>query len=153
MALMDHLFNVQLGDKAEGRSSWLFIDSLDEVFSSDQAAAFLMDYVERMNILENVFTLVIQSSVRLFTDNAASYRFCEFINQMGYEKLLNQGPIERKRYTELLNIPNSLANYITAMEPGKGILCTPSSDAAFNDNFYQEEDSRESADFYRLFQL
>ena len=153
MALMDHLLNVQLKDKAEGRSSWLFIDSLDAVFSSDQAAAFLMDYVERMNVLENVFTIVVQSSVRLFTDNAASYRFCEFINQMGYEKLLNQGPIERKRFTELLNIPHSLVNYITATEPGKGILCTPSSDAAFNDNFYQEEDSRESTDFYRLFQL
>ena len=152
IVLMDHLFNEQLKDKADHKSTWLFIDSLDPIFAAEQGTAFLMDYVERMNILENVFTLVIQSSVRLFTDNAVSYRFCDFVNQMGYEKLLNQGAIERKKYTELLNIPHSLINYITGTEPGKGVICTPSSDIAFNDSF-NREGSTELNELYTLFQI
>ena len=149
---MDHLFNRQLKDKADNKGTWLFIDSLDPIFAAEQGAAFLMDYAERMNTLNNVFTLVIQSSVRLFTDNAVSYRFCDFVNLMGYEKLLNQGAIERKKYTELLNIPHSLINYITGTEPGKGIICTPSSDIAFNDSFYGAG-STEPDEFYSLFRV
>lgn len=50
-------------------------------------------------------------------------------------KLLNQGPVERKKYAELLDIPNALLPYISNVEPGKGIIITPSGNVAFNDNW------------------
>lgn len=152
ITLLDAVFNQQIRDKQENLSTWVFVDSLDGVFESDQTASFINDYVEKMNALQNIFTLVIQSSVRLFTDNNAMYRLADFVNAVGYFKLLNQGAIERKKYTELLNIPNSLVNYITSAELGKGIIFTASSNMAFDDSFYTDDGDDTADVFYKLFQ-
>ena len=151
--LLDLLFNQQIRDKIDNITTWIYADSMDGLFDSEQTLKFILDYVERMNALQNIFTTVIQSSVKLFTDSNTSSRLADFVDLMGYYKLLNQGAIERKKYTELLNIPNSLVNYITSAELGKGIICTPASNTAFDDSFYIEEDDGGADDFYSLFKL
>lgn len=153
IVLLDYLFNKQIDYKIDNKTTWLFVDSIDGLFDSEQTSNFLTDYVERMNALQNIYTQVIQSSVELFTDNATSYRLKDLIYIMGYFKLLNQGAIERRRFAELLNIPNSLVNYITSAELGKGIICTASSNIAFDDSFYMDDSSDTSVNFYKLFQL
>ena len=90
--------------------------------------------------------MVIQSSVKLMSDNKTLIRLEELINCCTNYKLLNQGAIERKKYSELLNIPNSLINYITNVDYGKGLIITPSSNIAFDDNFVEEKTA-----FYDLF--
>ena len=60
--------------------------------------------------------------------------------------LMNQGVIERRFYTQNLNIPSSLEPYITNVEPGKGIIITSASNVAFDDNFEEELSA-----FYQLF--
>lgn len=150
---LDHLFAYQLSQKEESKTCWLFIDSFDEIFSTEQGAGFLLDYVEKMNRLQNVFTMVIQSSVKLFTENATSFRLTDLINASGYYKLLNQAAIERKKYTDILNIPSALVNYITSAELGKGIILTPASNVAFDDNFALETEDDVTAKFYELFKI
>ncbi len=158
LMLLDSLFCYQLEDRKNRKSNWLFIDSMDEFMSSEQGATFIEDYIEKMNDLKNIFTLVVQSSVTLFSENITSMRFTDVLTKCGYYKLLNQAPVERKAYTEKLNIPIALTNYITTSELGKGIILTPSSNVAFDDNFItgnpeDAEDEKASIDFYSLFKV
>ncbi len=158
LLLLDTLFCVQLEDRVNRKSNWLFIDSMDELLSSEQSATFLDDYIGKMNDLENIFTLVVQSSVKIFSENMLSMRFTDILSRFGYFKLLNQAAVERKAYSEILNIPNALVNYITASEVGKGIILTPSSNVTFDDSFItgnpeDAEDEKASIEFYRLFKI
>ncbi len=148
---MDFLFNWMISDKQHNITDWLFIDNIDEILSSEQTASFLIDFVTKMNALQDVLTMVIQSSVKLFTDKSTSFRLEDVVNAAGYYKLLNQGAIERKRYSEILNISNSLVNYITSAELGKGIILTSASNYAFDDNFLSEEEQQNS--LYKLFKM
>ena len=146
ISAMNFIWNRSLADKAKNISTWLFIDSVDKAMSSDQGLDYLMEYIDKCNKLETIVTMVIQSSVKLISDNKTLIRLEELINGCTYYKLLNQGAIERKKYSELLNIPNSLINYITNVDYGKGLIITPSSNIAFDDNFVEEKTA-----FYELF--
>lgn len=147
--LLDHLWNEGIRDKMNNTSTWVFVDAVDDLLNSEQCASFLLDYVEKMDAIKNVLTMVIQSSVKLFTDNTATYWLEDLIKGVGYHKLLNQGAIERKKYTEILNISNTLVNYITAAELGRGIILTSANNCVFDDNFYTEDEAKDS--FYALF--
>lgn len=154
--VMDLLWNRQIDLKMKNKTSWIFVDSVDDLLSSEQSSAFVNTYIKKTNNLQNVLTMVIQNSVKLFTDSATSYRLEEMISSLGYYKLLNQGAIERKRYSDILNIPNTLTNYITTVGIGKGIILTPASNLAFDDAFYEEDpDNKQSENgngaFYKLF--
>ncbi len=149
VVLMDKLFIRCIKNKMQNRSTCVFIDSIDDLLSSEQTTTFLLDYVLKMNTLRCILTMVVQSSVKLFTDNSTTFRLEDLVNACGYFKLLNQGAIERKKYTELLNISNSLVNYITSAELGKGIILTSASNLAFDDSFYDDED--DNIGFYDLF--
>ena len=158
LILLDTLFCDQLEDRKKRKSTWLFLDSMDELMESEQSATFLEDYIRKMNDLQNIFTLVVQSSVNLFSENITSMRFADVIDGCGYFKLLNQAAVERKKYTEILNIPSALVNYITSSEVGKGIILTPASNVTFDDNFLTGneedlEDEQASLDFYKLFKM
>ena len=146
ISAMNFIWNRSLADKAKNISTWLFIDSIDKAMSSEQCLDYLMEYIDKCNKLETIVTMVIQSSVKLMSDNKTLIRLEELINGCTYYKLLNQGAIERKKYSELLNIPNSLINYITNVDYGKGLIITPSSNIAFDDNFVEEKTA-----FYELF--
>ena len=151
--LLDHLWNNAIRDKMASKSNWLFVDPVDSLFSSEQSSSFLIDQVEKNNALKTVSTFVVQSSIKLFADSQTSFRYEDFVNVLGYFKLLNQGAIERKKYTEILNISNSLVNYITSAELGKGIIMTTSSNVAFNDSFLMEEGETVEDSFYSLFKI
>ena len=143
---MEHVY--MLTKKDPKKTFWVFCDSIDELFMDDHTFHFLKDVIEKMNQDGTIFTSVIQSSVKLVTDSAAGYRLSDLINCFGYYKLLNQGVIERQKYTELLNIPNALVNYVTQAELGKGIILTPSAGLAFDDNFLTGDDD---TSFYEIF--
>ena len=147
---LDFLYNTGIRDKMMNRSAWIFVDSIDGLLLSEQSAAFLTDYIQKTNALKNVLTLVMQSAVKLFTDNGASYRTGDMVSECGYHKLLNQGAIERKAFTKLLNIPHSLVNYITGADLGRGIILTSASNTAFDDCFTDDE---EMGSFYQLFKI
>jgi hypothetical protein len=130
---------------------WIFADSVDEFFLSDTASGFFKDYIDKLNHSGHIFTGVVQSSIKLFSENAGTYRLTDMVNSFGYHKLLNQGAKEREIYTQILNIPTPLVNYITTAELGKGIILTPASSVAFDDNFLSDEESGYSNRFYEIF--
>lgn len=139
--ILDYIWNKQIELKKQNRSSWVFIDSVDVLFQTDQGAAFIMDYAKKMNALQNVFTAVAQSSVRMFTDSGVSYRYEDFLQVLGYFKLLNHGPIERRKYMDILNIPGSLVNFMAGAELGRGIILTQSANYSVDDVLKLDDDA------------
>ena len=144
--ILENLFAVR-----KKKCIWIFADSVDEFFLSDTASGFFKDYIDKLNRSGHIFTGVVQSSIKLFSENAGTYRLTDMVNSFGYHKLLNQGAKEREIYTQILNIPTPLVNYITTAELGKGIILTPASSVAFDDNFLSDEESGYSNRFYEIF--
>jgi len=135
LILMDMLWNQALSDKHDGISHWIFIDPADELLTEAAAAEYLLKYMQNASLFQTVATISIGNTVRILGKPATAVALENLVQTMGYVKLLNQGPVERKRYAELLDIPNALLPYISNVEPGKGIILTPSGNVAFNDNF------------------
>lgn len=133
VGILDYIWNRQIELKKQNKSVWVFVDSIDVLFHSDQGAAFITDYAKKMNALQNVFTGVAQSSVRMFTDSGVSYRLEDFLQTLGYFKLLNHDPIERRKYMDILNIPGSLVNFMAGAELGRSIILTQSANYSFDD--------------------
>lgn len=144
----DYLWNQALMDKTENITSWLFIDPVDSLLTFEQGLDYISFISRKCNDLGSVLTMVIKSSVRLISDPKSMIRLEELLLCCGYFKLLNQGAIERRKFSKLLNIPNSLINYLTNVDCGKGLIITPGFNVAFDDNF---ADSDVDEKFYSMF--
>lgn len=120
---------------AEGKTVWVFIDSIESLFYMQPCSDFLVGFVKALAEAKAPLTMVVQDSIRVIANTDASIEYDYFLTLVNYFKLMSQGPIERRKYIDKLNIPDSLVPYITDREPGEGIIITPSSDIAFNDRF------------------
>ena len=139
LATMEHLWNQSIEDKKNNITSWIFLDGIDEFLTvthgENAILSYLLRYLKGSSDIRNVVTVLVQDAVELMTTIAGSLALEDLVCGCGYVKLLNQGPIERKKFTEVLNIPNALLSYITNVEPSQGLIITPTSSVAFNDNF------------------
>ena len=143
LAAMEYLWNQSIEDKKNNITNWIFLDEIDEFLTvthgEDVILSYLLRYLKGNSDIRNVVTVLVQDAVELMTTIAGSLALEELVCGCGYVKLLNQGPIERKKFTEVLNIPNALLSYITNVEPSQGLIITPTSSVAFNDNFLEKD--------------
>ena len=123
-----------MSDKKKNRSNWIFIDHADALLQQNQAADYLAKYQVNASMMQTILTIVVQNSAALLASPDSAVAYETILQGSGYIKLLSQGPKERKRLSDVLNIPHALISYITNVEPGKGVILTPSSNITFNDN-------------------
>ncbi len=135
LMLMDYLWNKTITDKRQGKNNWIFIDSADDVLKLIQGADYFTKYLTSTSQLQTIMTFVIQDSVRLVNSPSYVVSLENAVGACGYIKLLDQGPIERKKYEDILGIPGALLPYISNVEPGKGLIISSATNLAFNDNF------------------
>jgi len=140
LIVMDMLRNKTVDDIIiNKKSNWIFIDPVDGLLSNSAGSDYLSEYMYKSNIMQAVLTLVIQDSIKLINSPTSLMAFEDVVRNSGYFKLLNQGPIERHKYIDLLAIPQALVPYIGNVEPGKGIIITASSNMAFDDSFLEKD--------------
>ena len=132
--------------KKKNKSIWIFVDGADELLYSTTGSDFAIALLERTEKLHVPVTLVLDDVVHIFTNQDASIEFDYLLNKLNYFKLLGLGPIERKQFTEKLNIADSLIPYITDREPGEGIIITSTQNIPFSDRIEGSEHP-----FYKLF--
>ena len=132
--------------KKKNKSIWIFVDGADEFLYSVTGSDFVIALLERTEKLHVPVTLVFDDVVHIFTNQDASIEFDYLLNKLNYFKLLGLGPIERKQFTEKLNIADSLIPYITDREPGEGIIITSTQNIPFTDRIEGDEHP-----FYKLF--
>ena len=130
----------------EGKSVWVYIDCIDSLLYSNPGSDFLIGFLRDADALRDPVTMVVQDSVHVITNQDAVIEYDYLVSKVSYYKLMTQGPVERRYYTEKLNIPESLVAYITDREPGEGVIATPAANIAFNDRFDKD------APFYKRFQ-
>ena len=150
LSIMEHLWNQSIEDKKNNITNWIFLDGIDEFLTASHGGGsillYLLRYLKGSSDIKNVVTVLVQDAVELMTTIAGSLALEDLLGSCGYVKLLNQGPIERKKFTEVLNIPNALLSYITNVEPSQGLIITPTGSVAFNDNFLEKD-----SEFTKLF--
>ncbi len=140
LVLLDYLRNKTVSDlvgdeNGKSRLNWIFLDPADSLLEDSSSADYLSEYMYKSNLMQTVLTLVLQDSVRLINSQSSIMAFEEVVRNSGYFKLLNQGPVERHKFIDLLAIPQALVPFISNVEPGKGIIITASSNMAFDDSF------------------
>lgn len=124
----------------QNKYTWLFIDNIDTLVLDIHAFSFIRELIAKCNALNVITTMVVQDSIVLF--NTSNHDFENMLQEAGYIKLLNQSVIERKKYVELLNIPNPLISYISNVGIGKGIIITNSSNIPFDDSYVDTENEK-----------
>ena len=132
--MLDYFWNEGIRDKRKGKSNWVFIDGADEVLRSIQGADYLLKYLKNASCMQNVVTFSVDDCLGLFNSSSYVVGFEDVLKCCGYVKLLNQGPIERRKLAKILKIPGVLMPYISNVSPGKGLILTPQSNMAFSDN-------------------
>lgn len=140
LMLMDYLWNEMISDRKQGRGSWIFIEAVDGLLKNKFCARYLMKYLQQCGAFRTVVTVAVQDAVGLTGNVEQSVALEELARGCGYVKLLNLGPVERKKLAEVLNIPNALLPYVTNVEPSKGLILTSASNVPFDDNFLGKED-------------
>jgi len=140
LMLMDYLWNEMISDRKESRGSWIFIEAVDGLLKNKFCARYLMKYLQQCSAFRTVVTVAVQDAVGLAGNVEQSVALEELVGGCGYVKLLNLGPMERKKLAEVLNLPNALIPYVTNVEPSKGLILTSASNVPFDDNFLGRED-------------
>lgn len=143
---IDYLWNCSIVMKKSNRNLWIYVDGMDEFLYSPACNDYLISLLEKCKLLKVPFTMVVQDSAKIIANNTANIEFDYLLDKTNYFKLLSQGVKERKRYIDKLNIPRPLVPYITDVEPGEGIIITPSDNISFNDRFEIKDNP-----FYRRF--
>ena len=143
---IDYLWNCAIAMKKQDRNLWIYVDGIDEFMYSPACNDYLISLLDKCKTLKVPFTMVVQDSAKIIANNTANIEFDYLLEKADYFKLLSQGVKERKRYIEKLNIPQPLVPYITDVEPGEGIIITPSDNISFNDRFEIKDNP-----FYRRF--
>jgi hypothetical protein len=144
---MKSAYEYVMRKNSEGKTVWVFIDGVESLFYTQPSSDFLIGFLKELAETKAPLTMVVQDSVRVIANADASIEYDYFLTLINYFKLMTQGPIERRKYIDKLNISESLIPYITDREPGEGIIITPSSDVAFNDRF-ESKDNPFYARFY-----
>lgn len=144
LLVLDYLRNKALSDlhfkKAPASPyNWVFVDAVDCLLEDSASSDYLNEYIYKSNLVKTVFTMVVQDSVKLISNQNTQLAFEDMVNGCGYFKLLSQGPIERRKYIDLLSIPQALTQYITNVEPGKGVILTAETNVAFDDSFFEPD--------------
>ena len=140
LMLMDYLWNEMIINRKQGRGSWIFIEAVDGLLENKFCARYLMKYLQQCGAFRTVVTVAVQDAVGLAGNVEQSVALEELAGGCGYVKLLNLGPVERKKLAEVLNLPNALLPYVTNVEPSKGLILTSASNVPFDDNFLGRED-------------
>lgn len=150
MQTLDFVWNRAIELKKRNINTWIYVDGMDDAFEYPHTCDYIRSYIRYCNLMDTVFTFSVQDSAKIIVSNNFVYE--DIIKNLGYVKLLNQGPKERQKYAELLNIPNVLLNYISTADGGhigSGLIITNTNNIAFDDSF--ADTTGDAAEFHDLF--
>ena len=131
LVVLDSIYNRILRNRKQGRMTFVFIDEIYLLFSSEYSSNFLLEQWKRARkcgacntgISQNVEELLKSDNARMMLANS------EFIT------LLNQAPTDRQELSELLGISDTQLSYVSNAEAGKGLLLCAGSIVPFEDKF------------------
>lgn len=131
LVVLDSIYNRILRNRKQGRMTFVFIDEIYLLFSSEYSSNFLLEQWKRARkcgacytgISQNVEELLKSDNARMMLANS------EFIT------LLNQAPTDRQELSELLGISDTQLSYVSNAEAGKGLLLCAGNIVPFEDRF------------------
>ena len=142
LVVLEHVWQEMLSFAKKSIASWVFLDSIDDVVKTQAGAKYLRHLLQLSDILQNPITSVVANSA-VFASGELRYSLISLFPFVGYYKLLNQGPVERRMYADALNIQPSLLPFLTNSGVGKGLIVSSSMTVPFTDNMRETAPARE----------
>ena len=131
LVTLDSIYNRILKNKKKGRPTFVFIDEIYLLFSSEYSSNFLFEQWKRARKHNAFYTGISQNVEDLLQSHTARTMLAnsEFIT------LLNQAATDRQELSKLLGISDTQLSYVTNAEAGKGLLVCAGSVVPFEDKF------------------
>ena len=133
LVVLDSIYNRILRNRKQGRMTFVFIDEIYLLFSSEYSSSFLLEQWKRARKCGACYTGISQNVEELLkSDNARTMLAnSEFIT------LLNQAATDRQELSELLGISDTQLSYVSNADAGKGLLLCAGNVVPFEDRFPQ----------------
>ena len=118
LVILDSIVNRITSNRNIGKRTYIYIDEIYLLFQYPEATLYLINLWKRVRKYGACMTGITQNVTGLLTDKNVQEMF------MNSELIimLNQSPSDREELVRLLNISESLENYITNADTGEGLI-------------------------------
>lgn len=131
MIIMDAIWNRILENRDKGKNTWIYIDEIYLMFDSEESTLLLQAMWKRARKYGGINTGITQNVEDLLQSSAAS----TMLSNSEFVIMMNQSTLDRENLIGLLNISETQSSYITAAEPGQGLLYTGKAIVPFINKF------------------
>lgn len=118
LVIMDSIWNRILRNHRLGKKTWVYVDEAHLLFANKTSATFLKTLYKRSRKFNGYITCITQN-VSDILDNT----ICKtMIGNSEFLILLDQSADDREKLAEQLGLSETQLSYITAVNPGEGLL-------------------------------
>ncbi|MCC2254570.1 hypothetical protein LKD70_09095 [Ruminococcus sp. CLA-AA-H200] len=127
----DHIWNKMIQNKAEGKSTWIYIDEFYLMMNTQTSASYIAQIWKRARKWNGIPTAITQNVEDMMKSEEAR----TIINTSSIVVILGQTAMNRQQLSDMLNISTEEQRYINAAKPGMGLLWIENEIIPLNDSF------------------
>ena len=131
MIIFDSLFNRMFSNKRLGKFTWIWVDEIYLLFTSEKSATTLNQMFKRARKHGGVPTGITQNVEDLLESNTAR----KMLSNCNFVQILNQSASDREKLRELLNLSQAQVDVITSAPRGQGLIFTGTNTVPFASTF------------------
>lgn len=118
LIILDYIWNRITENRNKARNTYVYIDECYLLFDNEISASFLYKLFKRSRKYGCLLTSITQNISDLLQSPTAT----TMLSNSEFIQLLNQAPNDRQELAEILNISQNQLSYISAADPGCGLL-------------------------------
>lgn len=131
LVVLDSIYNRVMQNREKGKTTWIIIDEIHQLFAHEYSANFLYMLWKQMRKFSGYCTGITQN----VEDLLQSYTARTMLSNSEFIIMLNQAATDRIELARLLNISELQLSYITNAEAGSGLLRYGSSLVPFKNQY------------------
>lgn len=118
LVILDNIWARVMKNHKIGKSTWIIIDEIHLLFKDKQTLAGLENAYKRFRKYGALTTGITQNITDLFHTKEAS----TMLSNSEYVKILGQSQMDKDKIINLYGLTKNQADYISSVEPGKGLI-------------------------------
>jgi type IV secretory pathway VirB4 component len=131
LIVLDNIWNRITENRQKGKRTWIYIDEIYLLFTTDYSANFLFELYKRARKWGGIPTGITQNVEDLLGNDLAK----SMLANSDFLMMMNQAPTDRIHLANLLNISEAQLTYITNSNEGEGLLFSGNAIIPFEDKF------------------
>ncbi|WP_010233478.1 VirB4-like conjugal transfer ATPase, CD1110 family [Clostridium arbusti] len=131
LIVLDNIWNRITENRQKGKRTWIYIDEIYLLFTTDYSANFLFELYKRARKWGGIPTGITQNVEDLLGNDLAK----SMLANSDFLMMMNQAPTDRVHLANLLSISEAQLTYITNSNEGEGLLFSGNAIIPFEDKF------------------